>query len=401
MTIHTSPTALEQYDRCALQYHIEHDIKKKQPPTPELLLGRAIHEAIELLFRDHLAEDISRPLDLRLSHQLFEQCWQQHQCVGQQEFVEGLQMISDLCEKQGDVDPSTVHALEHKIEVTIEDVVVHGYIDRVDLFEDVDETTGEVFVSLRACDYKTTRQWLTTRDVEDSIQCACYALALPSIEPTASRHYSGLYLLRTGEQILARYSDADMRSWTRYLLSLAHRLDEDREWKPRLNQTCVYCGAKDECPEYARALKGERILVAKDMNDFDGVAREREDVSDILRILEKRKEELTQVIKAFLESSGQGTEMGDSYYRLSRRSVDRYPLRETVRLLTEKTGHHETDVMAAIGTVSNSKLESLLKDIARENGVGEAGMIRAHLANIAERSYTTSLYHRKKGRREP
>jgi hypothetical protein len=133
------------------------------------------------------------------------------------------------------------------------------------------------------------------------------------------------------------------------------------------------------------------------MTDFDAVANEREELSAILKILESRKKKLTEVIKSFLESSGQGAEMGDVYYRLSRRPRDIYPAADAVRIIADKTGDPEEVVLKAVGSVSNKAIDTYLKEFARRTNVAEAGMIRAALANISEKTYTTSLYHRKKG----
>jgi RecB family exonuclease len=397
--IKTSPTALEQFERCRLQYFIER-IEKRRPQydNPPMLLGRAAHDTLNALLREHIKVGKERHLDMALAHVLFEEFWEKHRCSEQELFVDGLQMISNLCEQQEMVDPEKVFALEHAFEFTLGDeVLVRGRIDRIDREESMDEETGEIFLTLYIYDYKTTRQWLTTRDVADSIQIACYSIAAKIIEPTATRLRSGLWLLRTGEPILISHTDTELVDWTDYIVTTARQIQTEKTWAPSLNVNCVYCSCSDECEEYKRALRGEKLFFAKDMHDYDTMAREREDINDILRILEARKKELTAAIKEFLASSGEGAEMGDVYYRLSRRPRDSFPIGETVRIIAERTGEPEDTVMKAVGTVQTKAVEAFLKEHARRTNVGEAGMIRAALANISERSYSTTLYHRKSG----
>jgi RecB family exonuclease len=395
----TSPTALEQFERCRLQYYIER-VQKKRPKDSSypVLLGRAVHDTLNTLVRDHIKTGVTKPLDMALAHILFEEEWEKHRCREQEMFVDGLQMVSLLCERQEDVNPEHIFALEHGIEFMLaDDILVRGRIDRIDRTETMDEGTGEVFLVLIVYDYKTTRQWLTTRDVADSIQIACYSMAARFLEPTATRVRAGFWLLRTGEPLLISHTDTELVDWTDYIVAQVRQIQSEKEWAPTLNTNCIYCSCSAECPEYARALKGKQIFVAKDLHDFDLVAQEREEISAILRILEDRKKKLTEVIKGFLESSGEGAEMGEVYYRLSRRPRDVYPAADAVRIIAERTGNPEEEVLKAVGSVSNKAIDTYLKEFARQTNVAKAGMIRAALANISEKTYTTSLYHRKKG----
>lgn len=397
--IKTSPTALEQYERCRRQYFIER-VEKHRPQydSPPLLLGRAVHDTLNTLLREHIRAGKKGRLDMALAHVLFEEEWVKHRCKEQELFVDGLQMVSLFCEKQEILDPEHIFALEHDFEFTLGDEVrVRGRMDRIDREEAMSEETGEVHLTLTVDDYKTTRQWLTSRDVADSIQIACYSMAARIIEPAATRFHAGLWLLRTGEPILISHTETELVDWADYILTTVRQIQTEKEWAPTLNTNCIYCSCSSECSEYKRALRGDKLFFAQDMHDYDTMAKEREDISDILRILESRKKKLTEAIKGFLESSGAGAEMGEVYYSLSRRHRDSFPIGETVRIIAERTGEPEDVVMEAVGQVQTKAVETFLKEYARRTNVGSAGMIRAALANITERSYTTSLYHRKSG----
>jgi RecB family exonuclease len=394
----TSPTALEEYDRCPLLHHFTRHLKLRSPTNPSALLGRIVHDVLERVARAHLALDKPRHFDAALAENLYNEEWQRHGAKGKELFTDGWSMVQTLCEKQGPVDPAQLFALEHPFELVIDDkVMLRERIDRVDRTEEMDEDTGELFVNLTVFDYKSTRQFLTTTDVRDSVQIASYAItAQHEIEPTATHIRSGYWMLRTGEPLLITHTALELDEWREYILVTAHQMEADTTWRPQLNVGCPYCPGQDQCPEYARALTGERKIIAESLEDLDAVSREREDINGILRILESRKKELTAAIKSFLEASGGRAEMGETLYSLSRRRGVSYPTAESLRIISEGTDLPFDDVVSEVCDVSTRKLNALLQRYGKERGIETTTLVRAALENVAERTATTALRPRKR-----
>lgn len=388
----TSPTALEEYDRCPLLYHVTRHLKLRSPTNPSALLGRIVHDTAERLARAHLALDKPTHFDAQLAAELFDEEWARHGGKGKELYTDGWAMVQTLCEKQGPVDPAQLFALEHPFEITIDGkVMLRERIDRVDRVEAMDEETGEVFVDLTVFDYKSTRQLLTTTDVRDSIQIASYAITAFKLEPTATHVRAGYWMLRTGEPLLITHSASELDEWREYILVTAHQMEADTTWRPKLNVGCPYCPGQDQCPEYERALTGKRKVIAESLEDLDAVSQEREDINGILRILEGRKKELTAAIKSFLEASGERAEMGETLYSLSRRRGVNYPTAQTVRIIAEGTDLLIDDVVSEICDVSKKKLDTMLQRYGKQHGVETTTMVRAALENVAERTVTTAL----------
>lgn len=393
----TSPTALEQYDRCPLLYHLTRHLKLRSPTNPAALLGRVCHDTLEQLSRAHLAIEGPQYLDAALASALYEEQWKRHGMSGKELFVDGLQMISLTCEKQGVVDPQTLFALEHPFEIIINgEVLLRGRIDRIDRIETMDEETGEVLLVLTVYDYKSTRQFLTKYDVIDSIQVASYAMAVTKLEPSADKVRAGYWMLRSGEPLIISHTAPELDEWREYIIVTAEQMEADTTWRARLNVGCPYCPGQDQCPEYERAVRGERKTIAESMDDLDAVSKEREDIKDILRILEPRKKKLTDTIKSFLAASGEGAEMGETFYRLSRRPSISYPAEQSVNIIAERTGIPESMVIGAVCQITNTRLNALLKEHSKTHGIESVTMLRSELENIADRTATTALYPRKR-----
>jgi RecB family exonuclease len=393
----TSPTALEEYDRCPLLYHFTRHLKLRSPTNPSALLGRIVHDVLERVARAHLALDKPMHFDAALAEKLYNEEWARHGGKGKELYTDGWSMVQTLCDKQGPVDPAQLFALEHPFELVIDGkVMLRERIDRVDRTEEMDEDTGEVFVNLTVFDYKSTRQFLTGADVRDSIQIASYAITAHELEPTATHVRSGYWMLRTGEPLLIAHTASELDEWREYIVVTAEQMEAETEWRPRLNVGCPYCPGQDQCPEYERALTGKRKLVATSLEDLEAVSAEREDINGILRILEGRKKELTAAIKSFLESSGEGAEMGDTYYALSRRRGISYPTAETLRIISEGTDLPFEDVISEICDVSTRKLNALLQRYGKDQGIETTTLVRSALENVAERTATTALRPRKR-----
>lgn len=388
----TSPTALEEYDRCPLLYHFTRHLQLRSPTNPSALLGRIIHDTAERVARAHLALDKPMHFDANLAANVFDEEWARHGAKGKELYTDGWTMVQTLCEKQGPIDPAQLFALEHTFEVTVADkVLLRERIDRVDRVETMDQETGEVFAELTVFDYKSTRQFLTTTDVRDSIQIAAYAITAHEIDPTATHVRAGFWMLRSGEPLLITHSASELEEWRDYIVVTAQQMEADTTWRPQLNVGCPYCPGQDQCPEYARALTGKRKLIAESLEDLDAVSQEREDINGILRILEGRKKELTAAIKSFLEASGERAEMGETLYSLSRRRGVNYPTAQTVRIIAEGTSLDIDEVVSEICDVSNRKLDALMQRYGKQNGIETTTMVRAALENVAERTATTAL----------
>src|SRR5579885_1567022 len=128
---------------------------------------------------------------------------------------------------------------------------------------------------------------------------------------------------RTPEQIDAALA---------YVETLGLQTETATSFPPRLNSNCSYCDHRTKCPAYAEALKGKREFLCEDLGDLEAVAREREDVARLAKILYARKEELERILKSHLREKDELV-LGGVRYRMFHAEKLDYPLDTTIQAL--------------------------------------------------------------------
>jgi hypothetical protein len=404
-TMHVSATGLELYEECPRRFKIERRDRREVEVSDNTRLGRVLHKTLERLVREHRDEKKEEHLDLQRASELFEEEWEREGHIGGQNlFTEGLQMVHDEIERAGVLPWHEIAGVEERFEIPLadevdvfdgvaDDVTLVGVIDRLNVHDLMDEETGEVEEDVLVLDYKSTQEFITTRDAHESVQLSAYALAASLRYPDAARIRCGLVLLRSATLILTTRTAEQLEDFRRYARAMARRIESDTEWKPRLNAHCIYCDARRDCPAYAAVLAGDTYVVCEDPDDLDGVAQERQEIATRLKILNKRKDELDKTLKAHLAAFPQGMSLAGRYWKITHPETKIFPLRATLEAIATKTGMHPEEMIDRFGVVQKKALDAFLKGL-KERGTNIT-MIQAALENLAERSHGERLYHRK------
>jgi CRISPR/Cas system-associated exonuclease Cas4 (RecB family) len=404
--MYISTTGLELYEECPRRFKIERrDRRDEDEASDGARLGRVLHSTLERLVKEHKEAEVTDFLDLARATEIYEEEWtKEGHITGQENFTEGLQMVHDEIERAGVVPWHEVAAVEEKFKLPLadevdlfdgeeDDVTLVGVIDRLNVHDLIDEDTGEVQEDVLVLDYKSTREFLTARDAHESIQLSAYALYAQSIYPNAKRIRAGLILLRSSSLILTTRTPEQLEEFRRYARAMARRIETDTEWAPKLNSRCIHCMGRRDCPAYEAVLAGDTYFVCEDTDNLEDVALERQALADRIKIMDKRKEELSDILKAHLVAFKDGMSLGGRYWRMTHPETKVYPLAETISLLKEKTGLRPEELMQRIGVVQKKSLAAFLKHL-KQKGT-ETTLIQAGLENIALRSRGERLYHRK------
>jgi putative RecB family exonuclease len=404
-TMRISPTALERYEECPRRFKIERVDRRDVEVAEGARLGRVLHSTLERLVREHKEAETIDFLDLQRASEIYEEEWAKEGHVsGQENFTEGLQMVHDEIQRAGVIAWHEVASVEDKFEIPLadevdlfdgveDDVTLVGIIDRMNVRDIVDDDTGEVQEDVLVLDYKSTREFLTARDAHESVQLSAYALAARTAYPNAKRIRCGLVLLRSATLVTTTRTPEQLEDFRRYARAMAHRIEAEKEWKPRLNARCIYCDGRRDCPAYEAVLKGDTYFVCEDPDDLEAVAKERQELASRIKIMSKRKDELDAILKAQLSAFKDGLSLAGEFWKLTHPAGKSYPLSDTLAVISKQTGMRVEELYDRFGEVRKTSLTAFLKTL-KQDGMNTT-MLQSALEGIAERTRGERLYHRK------
>jgi hypothetical protein len=159
----------------------------------------------------------------------------------------------------------------------------------------------------------------------------------------------------------------------------------------RLGPSCIHCDHRHRCGAYADALAGKRSVIAKDMNDVETVAREREEVARMAKIAYARKEELERVLKAHLKEHDE-LRLGGVRYAMFKAAHTQYPLDKTVEAVAAAAGMDRHEVLERIAVVDKNALEALLEDMNHTMPRNRLNVLKAELDARATKTYTPRFW---------
>lgn len=124
-----------------------------------------------------------------------------------------------------------VYEKEYGFSFIIANYHVMGYIDRIDLYDDM----------AKIIDYKTGKWEVSQKEVPNNLQLGIYALAASLMFPdktiTAELHY-----LRSGRIKGHTFSKEDIENVKSNLIKNINQIIEDQSFSPTSNvRTCSYC----------------------------------------------------------------------------------------------------------------------------------------------------------------
>ena len=376
---HLSYSRLSKYETCPYAFKLAYIDRRRSEPGVPLKFGKTIHATLEQLVREHVANERPEPLSRGRCTELFQAAWAKEGLTGAGLFQEGLEMLGGWICDQGIVDHRDVLAIEKEFRLPVGAFTVLGYIDRVDC---VDDKTVEVI------DLKTNRVLYTRDELDSSLQLGLYAIAAKMLWPWAKRVKLTFHMLRHGIRQSTERTDEQLQGVLRYVETLGRQTEAATEFPPRLNTYCPWCDFRKDCPAYADALAGKRELICEDSSDLEAVAREREEVASMAKILYARKKELEDVLKAHLDREGEMV-LGGKQYRLFTTARLEYPFEPTLQVLAGQTGLSRDELVAQVATIDKKAMDKLVKEAAPDRA--HARMYKLELDRAAKASHSSRL----------
>ncbi len=375
-----SYSRLDRYAACPMAFKLHYIDKRRAEPGVPLKFGKLIHAVLEVLVREHMEGERVGPLSEDRAIELYREGWAKAGLAGLDVFQEGLSILGDFVRDQGVLDHKDVLAIEKEFRIAVGPFTVLGFIDRVDW---VDDETVEVI------DYKTNRLLFTRDEVDASLQLSLYDLAARQLWPWAKNVKLTFNMLRHGIRQTTERTPEQLEAACTYVETLGRQTEAAAEFPARLNPNCVWCDHKQDCPAYAGALEGRRDVVCEDLEDLEAVAREREEVSNLAKVLYARKKELEKVLKSHLRDHEELTLAGTTYRVFNTTKVT-HPLEQTAEALARDSELSPDEVIRRIAVVDNRALKELVKEVT--GGRARARLLETELEAVAKKSFSPRLW---------
>lgn len=373
---HLSYSRLSRFEQCPLSFKFQYVEKRQGEPGMPLRFGKVVHGALERLLREVIDQERTGPLDEERALALFTEAWGAERLTGLHEFGEGVAMVRAFVRAQGVVDHRDVLAVEKEFRLPAGRFTVLGYIDRVDR---IDDETIEIV------DYKTNRQLFTREEVDESLQMSLYELAARRMWPWVKNVRLSFVMLRHGVRQTTTRTSEQLEAAVAYVQTLGAMTEAETVFAPRLGPNCVYCDHRASCPAYAEALTGRRTLFGADREDLEAIAREREEVARLAKILYARKSELEGVLREHLKERDDLVLAGVRY-SLAQTTSTSYPLEPTLRVLESKTGRGRDELVTRLAAIDKDALDTLVREVTKGLDRSSTHLLRAELDAVAQKS---------------
>ena len=379
---HLSYSRLSRFEQCPLSFKLHYIDKLQAEPGDPLRFGKAIHAVLERLVREQVQAERVGVLSEDRVLELYGQAWAAEGMAGLELFEEGVEILQTFVREQGELDHRDVLAVEKEFRLPVGRFTVLGFIDRVDC---IDEETVEVI------DYKTNRLLFTRDEVDHSLQMSLYHLAARRLWPWAKKIRLTFHMLRHGIRMRTERTAEQIDAAVAYVETLGGMTEAATQFPPRLNPNCIYCDHRQHCPAYADALKGKRDVICESTDDLEAVAREREEVARLAKVLYARKKELEDVLKAHLEDRDEVVLAGVRYRMFAMTQLD-YPFEPTLRVLTEATGRSRDEIAARLAAIDKKALDALLKELGKTTDRAQIRLLKAELETHADKRFSPRFW---------
>lgn len=244
-----SPSRVESFLSCPMQFRFARIEKIAEPPAIHMTRGSLVHRALELLFTRPAAlrtvEAAVAALDEAIvEYRIDPDFTELHLTEAQADvlFADSLALVHKYLQME---DPRSVRdiGLELRLEAAVGDLTLRGIIDRLDL----DDNGGLIVV-----DYKTGRAPSANYEQGKMTGVHFYSFLCDALFGRIPAKIRLMYL-KTGEVIEATPSAQSVRfvsTRTNAVLKAVERACLTGSFQPRVSNLCGSCSFKQWCPAF-------------------------------------------------------------------------------------------------------------------------------------------------------
>jgi len=234
--IKLSASSVKTFEQCPRKYFFNYIEKAPQKEWSHLDLGNLCHKTLEIFHNVCINKTTKKPLN-KIMSEAFASARLEYPKLDDEKIAEAKQMISDYLNTIKKTGMPIVKCCEQDFEFEIaNNVLVRGYIDRIDITKD-----GK----FKIMDYKTTKnaQYL------EPFQLLIYGMYLKREYPDITG-FVGAYVLLKHKSQLKEYtfSITDIEDAEKEMIKYANSIKTENIWPTIPSKLCNYCNFKDICP---------------------------------------------------------------------------------------------------------------------------------------------------------
>lgn len=361
-----SISKISTYQQCPKKFHDQYmvNISGKDEDHGNIFtwFGSILHEVMEVTDKAWMENGIAlNPLVC------YDEAWRKRELTDLSMYKEGRQLITEYFNVHP-IGQSPFKILSTEVEwrgklSEIIDNVPEELKDmhfgcQIDYIGEIDENTAILK------DYKSNRHPYTQLELEDSLQLQVYELVARKLYPQYTRWITGYEMFRFGWQQCPQRSKEDLDAIGAYVINVGMQVVRDNIWKGKLNDLCGYCDGRWKCETYCGFLNDPKRgvdLIKTDKTDMAKINEDRETLTAMEKIIKKRKDELSDIMKKSIEQAvinGEQFVVGDKEYYLqaqSRPSYNYYAVKN-VMAMSGKINELEGCV-----SINKTKLDAIAK----------------------------------------
>jgi RecB family exonuclease len=364
-----SATGIKDFLQCQLKAVFRYDRDVLSMKNDYAKLGIAVHTALEQFTRRMLSkQSFPDATDYDFAITAFMNSATEEGLENVSFYTEGKQMVTEFIDR---FDPSEeVVEIEHRFKITTPDgVPITGAIDKV---VEINKDTIAII------DYKTSRNAMTTWELQDDIQLSMYDLAGSLIWPEYKNRLLHLDFVRINKRVSTYRTEEDRETFNEFLNSVWLQIQKLREEEAcgRINNLCGWCDYKTYCPAYASFMKAKepQLPPLTDMADGE-LLTHWEEVTEKKAVLEARQRELKMTVnRKFMEGHGIRADGKELYSTQAART--NYDVSKVVEIIPQ-------DDLYPLLNVNKGRLDRYMKDYPD---------LKPSLDRIAEVNYNAPVY---------
>lgn len=237
LLVKLSASAVKSYKQCPRKYYFNYIERAPKKQWAHFDLGNLCHNTLELFHETYIKEGTKKKTLAKIMEVSFKEARKKFPKMNDDALTEAKDMLTDYLKAIKKSKMPDVKGVETSFSFNItDDVLIRGFLDRVDLMKD-----GRLHI----LDYKTTKnaQYL------DEFQLLVYGLWLRREYPDIKEFKGSYVLLRHGSKLKSYdFNMEDVDRTEKQLIAYAETIRNEDTWMPVPHRLCDWCDFKGICP---------------------------------------------------------------------------------------------------------------------------------------------------------
>ena len=303
MVDHYSVSSITKFDYCPARYKAEYLEGMKGGKNLAMLYGSLVHEAIEKVNVKTPVNGMLDPEDVRtIWNEVYTEEKDRKTALDVFSFDSyqmGLNGLLKYAERF--VEVSALISAEQLLEIDFKGRKIQARLDIAEILPSGD---------LRVIDAKSGGKIPSREEVSADFQLAVYAVVLRQMFPDLQKYpkiIAGYYSFGAGVLVSVEKTEQSIIDASDYLEVCLKRMEEEKEYRDKINNRCNDCPIKINCKSYMEFVSqqaGEIAYVDLISGDPQALVKEYEKAKSYASLSEKRQDAIKLLLEAEVTANG-------------------------------------------------------------------------------------------------